>query len=162
MVAPASVFMDTKASIVTWKQTDVFLIPAWMRLYASMRKEDTRVCPQQYSGVNCELDIDKCGSWHRMSCIRLLWGLTSVAMYLDALETTVNSTLMNAPISNVSIETTTTLPAQVVNSQGHIMILWSFFVVLSLVTMMQHVRILLAAIFVSAALDTQVACWRWT
>jgi hypothetical protein len=34
-------------------------------------------------------------------CIRMLLGLTSVIMHLDCLETTVNSTLMNVPISHV-------------------------------------------------------------
>ena len=55
-------------------------------------------------------------------CISMLGGLTSVTMHLDALETTVNSILMNVPVSHVSIEvyvwmeeTTPTVPAWIVD-----------------------------------------------
>jgi hypothetical protein len=48
---------------------------------------------------------------YMMSGVRMLLGLTSVTMYLESLETTMNSTLMNGSISNVSIETTTSLTA---------------------------------------------------
>ena len=57
--------------------------------------------------------------------VRMLVGLTSVTVHLDSLETTVNSTLMNVPVSHVSMEvyvlreTTTTVTTQRVDSQGH-------------------------------------------
>lgn len=37
-------------------------------------------------------------------CVRMLLGLTSVNVDLGSLETTVNSTLMNVPVSHVSME----------------------------------------------------------
>lgn len=37
-------------------------------------------------------------------CVRILLGLTSVNVDLGSLETTVNSTLMNVPVSHVSME----------------------------------------------------------
>lgn len=53
-------------------------------------------------------------------------GLTSVTIHLHSLETTVTSTLMNEPVSYVSMEiyvwmeeTTPTVTAWVVNSQRH-------------------------------------------
>ena len=56
----------------------------------------------------------------------MLLGLTSVTLHLDSLETTVNSTMMNVPVSHVSTEvyvwteeTSTTVTAQGVNSQGY-------------------------------------------
>lgn len=36
--------------------------------------------------------------------VRMLSGLTSVTVHLDSLETTVSSTLMNVPVSRVSME----------------------------------------------------------
>lgn len=36
--------------------------------------------------------------------VRMLSGLTSVTVHLDSLEITVNSTLMNVPVSRVSME----------------------------------------------------------
>lgn len=36
--------------------------------------------------------------------VRMLSGLTSVTVHLDSLEITVNSTLMNVPVSHVSME----------------------------------------------------------
>ena len=60
-------------------------------------------------------------------CVRILLGLTSLTVHLDSLETTVNSTLMNVPVSLDSVEvyvwmeeTTPTVTVQVVASQGHI------------------------------------------
>ena len=50
----------------------------------------------------------------------------SVTVYQDSLETTLNSTLMNVPVSPVSMEvyvwmekTTTTVAAKIEDSQGH-------------------------------------------
>ena len=81
------------------------------------------ICPQEYSGVNCELEIDDV---YVVMCVRMLLGLTSVTLHLDSLETTVNSILMNVPVSHVSMEVyvcveeiTTTMTAQGVDSQGH-------------------------------------------
>jgi hypothetical protein len=65
---------------------------------------------------------------------RMLLGLTSVATNLASLETTVNSTLMNVPVSHVSMEvyvlreTTTTVTTQRVDSQGHTLRLGCLFV----------------------------------
>ena len=63
---------------------------------------------------------------YMMPCVRMLLGLTSVTVHLDSLETTVNSTLMNVPVSHVSMEvyvwmekTTTTVAAKIEDSQGH-------------------------------------------
>ena len=54
------------------------------------------------------------------------WGLTSVTMHLDSLETIVKSNFMNVRVSHVPMEgyvlmeeRTTTMTAQVVDSQGH-------------------------------------------
>ena len=62
------------------------------------------VCPQKYSVVSCELEIDDCGSQLCCHGVRMLLELTSVILHLDSLETTVNSTLMNVPVSHVSME----------------------------------------------------------
>jgi hypothetical protein len=65
----------------------------------------TCVCPQDYSGVNFELGIDECGSQpslHGDMCQDVLG-----AYFCDCatfLETTVNSTMMNVPVSHVSME----------------------------------------------------------
>ena len=53
--------------------------------------------PQEYSGVNCELEIDDCGSQLCCHGVRMFLELTSVTLPLDSLETTVISTLMNVP-----------------------------------------------------------------
>jgi hypothetical protein len=88
------------------------------------RKIHTCVYPQEYSGVNCELEIDDV---YVVMCVRMLLGLTSVTLHLDSLETTVNSILMNVPVSHVSMEIyvgkegrITVVSTLLVNSQGHI------------------------------------------
>lgn len=55
---------------------------------------------------------------------RMLLGLTSLTMYLNALEITVYSSLMNVPFTHVSMEvcvwmkeTSIIMPAQVVDSK---------------------------------------------
>ena len=64
------------------------------------------VSSQEYSGLNCEYVFHT--GFHAVSDmvphVRMLLGLTSVTMYLDSLVTTVNSTLMNVPVSPVSME----------------------------------------------------------
>ena len=58
--------------------------------------------------------------------VRILLGLTSLTVHLDSLETTVNSTLMNVPVSLDSVEvyvwmeeTTPTVTSWAVGSQGY-------------------------------------------
>lgn len=47
------------------------------------------------------------------------------SIYLDSLESTINSSLINVPVSHISMEVfewmeeTITIPAQVVDSKGH-------------------------------------------
>ena len=53
-------------------------------------------------------------------------------------------------------KTTTSVTAQVVDSQGHTVRLLSLIVGQSFVTMIQHVKTLLTAVSVTAGLDTQV------
>lgn len=55
------------------------------------------VCPWEYSGVNCELEMDGCElqPWVYGVGFRMLLVITSVTIHLDSLATTVNSTLMN-------------------------------------------------------------------
>jgi hypothetical protein len=56
--------------------------------------------------VNCELEIDECGtqpSLHHATFQDAL-GAYSETTHLDSLKTTVISTLMNVPVSHVSME----------------------------------------------------------
>ena len=86
---------------------------------------------------------------------------TPVTVHLDSLETTVNSALINVSIRHVSMEvyvwmevTTTSVTAWVVDSREYTVRPSCLFVGQSLVTMMQHLKSQLTAIFVTALLDT--------
>jgi hypothetical protein len=60
---------------------------------------------QEYSVVNRELEIDEYGSQQSLpgaTCKDALGA--SLTVHMDSLETTVNSTLMNVPVSPVSME----------------------------------------------------------
>lgn len=77
-----------------------------------------------HSGVNWEFDIDECGSQRCLHGAMCQDAPTSMTVYLDSLETTMNSTLMNVPVSYVSMEicvwmeeTITTMSTQRVNSE---------------------------------------------
>lgn len=68
--------------------------------------------------MNCELEVDECGSQPCLHCAMILVGITSLTT--DSLETSVNSTLMNVPVSQVSMEENTpTVTKQILDSQGH-------------------------------------------
>lgn len=99
------------------------------------------VCPQEYSGVHCELENVDSSYVYILPCARMLLGPTSVTVHLDPLEITVNSTLVNGSVSHISMEVymwieerTTTMTAQVVDSQGHTVRLSCLFVGQSLIT----------------------------
>jgi hypothetical protein len=90
-----------------------------------------------------------------------------VNMYLDSLETTVNSSLMNVPVSHVSMDLCLDGDNSYCDRMGsgftgaHCEIWIGFFICQSLVTMI-HVKTLLSSIFVTSGLDIQVPCMRRT
>lgn len=103
----------------------------WLHAYIDIERY-TCVCPHEYSCVNCDWEIDKCG------CHLFLPGAT----YQDALESYVCDCVHgflgdhgelkfdHLPITNVSMEayvgieeTTSSVTTWVLSSQGHTLIL---------------------------------------
>lgn len=63
------------------------------------------VCLQEYTGLNCVLEIDECASQPSLHGAMSQNALgSSLPVYLDFLDITMNSTLMKVLVSHVSKE----------------------------------------------------------
>ena len=95
--------------------------------------------------------------------VRGLLGLPSGTMPRDSLDTTVNSTLTNVPVSHVSMDVNSYCVCTGSGFTGtHSETLMLVCSSKHNVTMLQHETTVLTAVFVTAVLDTQVSCVKWT